>query len=154
MKTHKNNNQHAEETTAKRTNLATDKNQPLTSTGRKLKPLTVPQLDPDKVKVQFCPASKAEMIAKQVVLRDLRQRAKSAGKKITGGTENIAGPERCQDLRWLFRTLAKIRSEFGVTIDEHLRKLAEPDADREMLAGRIYTDILLIRATKTIFFGD
>jgi len=154
MKTQKINNQHAEETTAKRTSLASDKNQPLTSAGRKLKQLTVPHLEPDKVKVQFCPAAKAELIAKRLVLQDLRRRAKSAGKRIMGGTENIAGPQRCRDLRWLFGTLRKIRHEFGVSIDEHLRKLGEPEADREMLVGRIYTDILLIRATNTIFFGD
>ena len=154
MKTQKINNQHAEETTAKRSRLAADKNTSLTRTGRKLKQLAVPHLEPDKVAVQFCPASKAEMITKREVLRDLRQRAKSAGKKIMGGTENIAGPQRCQDLRWLYGTLAKMRGELGVSIDEHLRKLGEPDADREMLVGRIYTDILLIRATNTIFFGD
>ena len=154
MKTQKNTNQHAEETTAKRTSLASDKNQPLTSAGRKLKQLTVPHLEPDKVKVQFCPAAKAELIAKRLVLQDLRRRAKSAGKKITGGTGNIAVPQRCRDLRWLFGTLRKIRNEFGDSIDEHLRKLGEPEADREMLVGRIYVDILLIRATHTIFFGD
>lgn len=131
------------------------KNRPVALTSeRRLKQPKVTQFDPDKLGIHFCPAAEAELIAKRLVLLDLRRRAKSAGKTIMGGTENIAGPQRCRDLLWLHRMLTKIRHEFGDSIDEHLKRLSQPGANHEMLAGRIYTDILCIRATITIFFGD
>ena len=52
------------------------------------------RLDPSKLRIQFCPAATAERIAKGAVLRALRRRAKSAGKKVSGGTESIVGPKK------------------------------------------------------------
>jgi hypothetical protein len=44
--------------------------------------------------------------------------------------------------------------EFALLIDEDLEKLNQPGADRETLVGMIYTHLLCIRATVTIFMGD
>ena len=112
------------------------------------------RLDPRKLEIQFCPAARAERIAKGAVLRDLRRRAKSAGKKVSGGTESIVGPKRCPDVRWLWGTLNKMADEFAALIDEDLERLNQPGADRETLVGMIYTHLLCIRATVTIFMGD
>jgi hypothetical protein len=113
----------------------------------------VPRFDLGKLHVQFCPAAKAELTAKKAVLADLRRRAKAAGKRIRGGTENLVGPQRC-DVRWLWPTLQQMGQEFAAEIDEDLEELSKPGADREALVGHIYTVILCIRATNTIFFGD
>jgi len=112
------------------------------------------RVDPRKLEIQFCPAAKAERIAKGAVLRDLRRRAKSAGKKVSGGTESIVGPKRCSDVRWLWGTLNKMADEFAALIDEDLKKISQPGADRETLVGMIYAHLLCIRATVTIFMGD
>jgi hypothetical protein len=114
----------------------------------------VPRFDLGKLHMQFCPAAQAELNAKAAVLDDLRQRAKSAGKSIRGGTERIVGPQRCNDVRWLFATLQQMSHEFAAEIDEDLEKLSQPGADREYLVGHIYTVILCIRATHTFFFGE
>jgi hypothetical protein len=114
----------------------------------------VPRFDLEKLHMQSCPAVKAELNAKKAVLDDLRQRAKTAGKRIRGGTESLVGPQRCNHVRWLFETLQEMRHEFAAEIDEDLEKLSQPGADREYLVGHIYTVILCIRATVTIFFGD
>src|SRR4051812_28336332 len=103
------------------------------------------RFDLNNLGVQFCAAAEAERIAKQAVLRDLRQRAKSAGKRIRGGVENIVGPERCDDVRWLWPTLQKMGNEFAAEIDEDLEKLSKRGADREALVGHIYILILCIR---------
>ena len=113
-----------------------------------------PRFDLGKLKMQFCPAAQAELNAKKAVLDDLRQRAKSAGKRIRGGTESRVGPQRCTHLRWLYGTLQEMSHEFAAEIDEDLEQLSRPGADREALVGHIYTLILCIRATNTIFFGD
>jgi hypothetical protein len=107
-----------------------------------------------KLGIQFCPAVKAELHAKEAVLRCLRKQAKAAGKQVRGGPEGIAAPERCQDLRWLYATLQQMSQEFAAEIDEDLEMLKRDGADREVLVGHIYTVILCIRATNTIFFGD
>jgi hypothetical protein len=122
--------------------------------GRGRKDSAAPRLDPRKLKIQFCAAAKAERIAKGAVLRDLRRRANSAGKKVNGGTESIVGPKRCLDVRWLWGTLNTMADEFALLIDEDLEKLNQPGADRETLVGMIYTHLLCIRATVTIFMGD
>jgi hypothetical protein len=113
----------------------------------------VPRFDLEKLHVQFCPAAQAELNAKQAVLADLRLRAKSAGKRVRGGAESIVGPQRC-DVRWLWPTLEEMGKEFAAEIDEDLEKLSQPGADRETLVGHIYTLVMCIRATHTIFFGD
>jgi hypothetical protein len=115
---------------------------------------SVPRFDLRKLHMQFCPAAKAELNAKKAVLDDLRQRAKSAGKRMRGGTESLVGPQRCNDVRWLFATLSQMSHEFAAEIDEDLEKLNQPGADREALVGHIYTVIFCIRSTITIFFGD
>jgi hypothetical protein len=114
----------------------------------------VPRFDLGKLHMQCCPAAQAELNAKKAVLDDLRQRAKSAGKRIRGGTESRVGPQRCNHVRWLFETLQQMGQEFAAEIDEDLEKLSQPGADREYLVGHIYTVILCIRATHTFFFGD
>jgi hypothetical protein len=70
------------------------------------------------------------------------------------GIESIVGPKRCTDLRWLWETLNKIGDEFAELINEDLERLTEPGADRETLVGMIYTHLLCIRATVTIFMGN
>ena len=115
---------------------------------------SAPHFDLGKLKMQFCSAVQAEQNAKKAVLDDLRQRAKSAGKRIRGGTESRVGPQRCNHVRWLFETLQQMSHEFAAEIDEDLEKLSQPGADREYLVGHIYTVILCIRATHTFFFGD
>jgi hypothetical protein len=114
----------------------------------------VPRFDLGKLHMQFCPAAQAELNAKKAVLDDLRQRAKSAGKRIWGGPESIVGLQQCNDVRWLFATLRQMSHEFAAEIDEDLEKLSQPGADREYLVGHVYTVILCIRATHTLFFGN
>jgi hypothetical protein len=115
---------------------------------------SAPHFDLGKLKMQFCSAARAELNAKKAVLDDLRQRAKSAGKRIRGGTESRVGPQRCKHVSWLSETLQQMGREFAAEIDEDLEKLSQPGADREYLVGHIYTVILCIRATHTFFFGD
>jgi hypothetical protein len=82
---------------------------------------SVPCFDLERIHIQFCSAAKAERIAKEAVLCDLRLRAKSAGKRIHGGIENILGPDRCQNVRWLWATLQQMSHEFAAEIDEAWR---------------------------------
>ena len=112
---------------------------------------SVPRFDLEKLHVQFCPAAQAELNAKEAVLADLRQRAKSAGKRVRGGAESIV--EGCDD-HWLWATLEDMGKEFAAEIDEDLVKLSQPGADRETLVGHLYTLVMCIRATHTLFFGD
>ncbi|HEY2084178.1 MAG TPA: hypothetical protein VGI88_15450 [Verrucomicrobiae bacterium] len=116
--------------------------------------VTAARFDLMKLGVQFCPAARAERLAKEAVLRYLRLRAQSAGKKVNCGVGGIVGPKRCTDVRWLWETLHKMADEFAELINEDLERLTEPGADRETLVGMIYTHVLCIRATVTISMGD
>jgi hypothetical protein len=124
--------------------------QPKKSNGKR----SAPRFDLEKFKMQFCSAAQGELITKKAVLDVLRQRAKSAGKRIRGGTESRVGPQRCNHVRWLYGTLRQMSHEFAAEIDEDLEKLSKPGANREDLVGHVYTLVLCIRATNTIFFGD
>jgi hypothetical protein len=53
-------------------------------------------------------------------------------------------------MRWINIAL----TEFAALIDEDLERFNQPGADRETLVGMIYTNVLCIRATVTIFLGD
>lgn len=140
--------------TMKPKNEPTDKTQLPTPVPEPPPKRRVPRFDLGKLDVQFCPAAQAELHCKEAVLDDLRRRAKSAGKRIWGGTESIVGPQRCNDVRWLYPRLKQMSHEFAAEVDEDLQKLSQPGADREALVGHIYTLVLCIRATNTIFFGD
>lgn len=116
--------------------------------------VAVQSLDPELMFRPYSSLTLLETNAKTSVLLELRARAKVAGKWVRGSVDRMICGSRCSDTEWLTATLQQMRRRFAAEIEQSLRKLNHPTAERESLTAEIFSTTLKIHATRSILIDE
>jgi len=116
--------------------------------------IAVQSIDAELLFRPFYPLALLEKGAKTSVLLELRARGKVAGRWVRGSVDRMICGSRCSDTEWLTTTLQQMRRRFSAEIEQCVRELNQPTAERETLIGEIFSTILKIHACHSILIDE